>query len=112
VKVIYLQNLVAKLEHDGLFALQALRRVRIDYIECDMTAFFTQWNKSGNVLRGIQNMLINGFTFCGRDVFVELKQVDTRSQLDLGLGHGASGCPMRHMNCTQRTQGRAHLLLG
>jgi hypothetical protein len=50
-KVIHLSNLVDQLELDGLFALQQLRSVRIDYIECEITAFFTKRNNPVNVLK-------------------------------------------------------------
>jgi hypothetical protein len=50
VKVIYLRSLVAKLELDGL----VLQSVRIEYIECEMTAFSTKWNNPINVLDAIQ----------------------------------------------------------
>jgi hypothetical protein len=74
-KVMCLQDVVQKYELNGLFACMRLRRVRIEYVHCEMTAFFTKAGSPADVLMGVQAFLINGFAGYGLDVFVELARV-------------------------------------
>lgn len=75
-KVIAAKDVIAKIEFNGLFACTALRRLRIEYIDCEMTAHFTKNGSVVELLREIQMFLINGFAALGRVVFVELVKVD------------------------------------
>lgn len=74
-KIMRLHDVVAKYELNALFACACLRRVRIEYIECEMTAFFTKVGNAVDLLHDIQAFLINGFAGHGLNVFVELARV-------------------------------------
>jgi hypothetical protein len=75
-KVMHVQDIVAKYELSALFACLSLRRVRVEYIDCDMTAFFTKIGRAEDVLRDIQAFIVNGFHGQGMNVFVDLVRVD------------------------------------
>jgi hypothetical protein len=75
-KVMHLQDIIAKYELSALFSCRALRHVRIEYIDCGMTRFFTKVGNAGVVLRDIQTFISNGFFGVGLNVLVELVRVD------------------------------------
>jgi hypothetical protein len=75
-KVMHLQDIVAKYELSAIFACRNIRRVRIEYIDCEMTRHFTRVGNTGVVLRDIQAFIVNGFFGLGLNVLVELVRVD------------------------------------
>jgi hypothetical protein len=75
-KVKSLQDVVAQYDFGSLFLCANLQRIRIEYIDCEMTAFFTRVGRPVDVLRDIQIFLITGFADRGVEVFVELVKVD------------------------------------
>jgi hypothetical protein len=75
-KVKSLQDVVAQYDFGSLFFCANLQRIRIEYINCEMTAFFTRVGRPVDVLRDIQIFLIAGFADRGVEVFVELVKVD------------------------------------
>jgi hypothetical protein len=74
-KVMRLPDLVQKYEINGLFACQRVKYIRIEYIDCEMTAFFTKVGSVVGVLREVQTYLVNGFVQHGLNVLVELVRV-------------------------------------
>jgi hypothetical protein len=75
-KVMHLPNIIAKYDLSALFSCRALRRVRIEYIDCEMTRFFTRVGDASDVLRDVQTFMRNGFFGVGLNVLVELVRVD------------------------------------
>ncbi len=67
-----LADVVAKYELDGLFECRCLRRICIQYIECEMTRHFCRVGNPVNILQGLQTRLIQGFARQGQQVMVEL----------------------------------------
>lgn len=74
-KVIRLMDVLDRYEMNGVFACRSLRRVRLEFVESDMVAFFTKDGNPIDVLKALQMHLINGFASNGMKVFVELVRV-------------------------------------
>jgi hypothetical protein len=70
-----LRDVVAQYDLGKLLTFDRLQRIRIEYIDCEMTAYFTRGGQPVDVLRELQTFLITGFAQLGREVFVELVEV-------------------------------------
>ncbi|KAF1915920.1 hypothetical protein BDU57DRAFT_547735 [Ampelomyces quisqualis] len=70
-----LEEVVRRYELHGLFGCRGLRRVCIEYIDCQRTASFTGISHPVNLIRQIHTFLINGFALNGIHVVVELVRV-------------------------------------
>jgi hypothetical protein len=74
-RVMRLEDVVGKYELHGLLGCASLRRVRLEYIDCDMTRFFTKVGDPADVLRDVVAWLLEAFGGMGREVVVELVRV-------------------------------------
>jgi hypothetical protein len=70
-----LRDVVVQYDLAKLLTFDKLRRIRIEYINCEMTAYFTRVGRPVDVLREIQNFLITRFAHRSQEVFVELVEV-------------------------------------
>ena len=68
-------DVVAKYELDALLQCRALQRLRIEYVECNMTRHFCRIGNPVNVLQGIRARLVDGFARQGQNVVVDLSAV-------------------------------------
>lgn len=66
------KDVVYKYELGALLECHSLRQVRIEYLECEMTAHFTKTGNIKNVLQTIQNWMGEGFDRQGQTVDVVL----------------------------------------
>ncbi|KAH8712253.1 hypothetical protein GQ44DRAFT_776122 [Phaeosphaeriaceae sp. PMI808] len=71
-KVMPLDEVVEKYELDALFACPRLDLVRIEFIECERTTFFTKVGNPMELLREVQSYVAQGFSRMGTNVLVEL----------------------------------------
>lgn len=74
--VLTLREVVHRYEFNALFAYASLRRLRLEYIESAMTAYFCRVGNPVDVLRQIETYLKKGFAQKGLEVMVELVQID------------------------------------
>lgn len=74
-KVMSLDDVVGKYELGGIFACLQLRRVRVEFIDCPRTRYFTRVGDPVGLLREIQMFLVTGCAQAGLNVVVELEQV-------------------------------------
>jgi hypothetical protein len=70
-----LRDVVAQYDLGKLLTFDRLQRIRIEYIDCEMTAYFTRAGQPVDVLRELQTFLVTGFAQRGMEVFVELVEV-------------------------------------
>lgn len=75
-RVMALQDVVAKYELATLLDCRSLTVIRIEYIDCEMTAHFTRVGSPSNVLRALQMWLIRQFAQMGRNIHVELTRAN------------------------------------
>jgi hypothetical protein len=75
-KVKRIQDVVVEYDLGYLFVCTSLQRVRLEYIQCAMTEFFTKVGRPADLLREVQAFLVNGFAGHGLNVFVELVRID------------------------------------
>jgi hypothetical protein len=75
-KAMRVQDVVYKYDLTGLFLCDKLQRIRIEYIECAMTAFFIKTGRPVDVLRDVQMYLTDGFVQHGKNVLVELVKLN------------------------------------
>ncbi|KAH7091602.1 hypothetical protein FB567DRAFT_617272 [Paraphoma chrysanthemicola] len=73
--VMSLEDVAKKYELHGLLGCGSLRHVRIEYIDCDMTRFFTKVGDPVDVLRDVVGWLLEAFGRRGREVVVELVRI-------------------------------------
>ncbi|KAF2622853.1 hypothetical protein BU25DRAFT_351439 [Macroventuria anomochaeta] len=77
--VLSLREVVHRYELDALFACAGLRRLRLEYIESAMTAYFCRVGNPVDVLQDVKTYLEQGFTQRGLQVIVELVRVDEKA---------------------------------
>jgi hypothetical protein len=73
--VFSLRETVHLYEFDALFFCYGLRRLRVEYIESAMTAYFCRVGNPAEVLRDVKTYLGQGFVQRGMQVAVELVRV-------------------------------------
>lgn len=74
--VLSLREAVHQYEFDALFACGDLRRLRMEYIESAMTAYFCRDGNPVDVLRDLKTYLEQGFAQRNIQIAVELVQVE------------------------------------
>ncbi|KAH3962336.1 hypothetical protein HBI38_181930 [Parastagonospora nodorum] len=74
-KVMRLDDVVDKYGLGGIFACPQLRRIRVEFIDCPRTRYFTRVGDAVLLLREIQMWLVTGCAQEGLNVLVELEQV-------------------------------------
>jgi hypothetical protein len=72
-RLLPLDQLVQKYEFNGLFRNVSL--LRISWIDCERTAFFTRSGRASDVMNLLQTYLVDGFRRQGRNVVVEVAKV-------------------------------------
>ena len=77
--VLSLRETIYLYELDALFACDSLSRLRVEYIESAMTAYFCRVGNPVDVLRDVKVYLEQGFTLRGLQVIVELLRVDEQA---------------------------------
>lgn len=70
---------VQSYELDALFACDSLRRLRIEYVESEMTAYFCKVGDPMDVLRDLKTYLEQGFVRQAMQVVVELVQISEKA---------------------------------
>ncbi|KAF9701992.1 hypothetical protein EKO04_000997 [Ascochyta lentis] len=74
--ILSLREVVHRYDLDALFACTSLRRLRLEYIESAMTAYFCRVGNPVDVLQAIKMYLAQGFAQRGLEVAVDLARVD------------------------------------
>ncbi|KAF2030894.1 hypothetical protein EK21DRAFT_111561 [Setomelanomma holmii] len=74
-KVMALADVVAKYELNGFFACKGLRRVKVEWVDCEMTLFFTKVGRASDLLSDLLAYLISGFAAHSMSVFVEMERL-------------------------------------
>ncbi|KAF2822844.1 hypothetical protein CC86DRAFT_409623 [Ophiobolus disseminans] len=74
-KVLPLDIIVAKYGFADVFKCRALRRLRLEYIECERARFHTKNGSAAEVMGQLQVYFVNGFAAVQMNVFVELVKV-------------------------------------
>jgi hypothetical protein len=74
-KVLDFPTIVSSYELNGLFACRCLRHLRIEYIDCEWTAYHCTVGNPVQTLRDLQTHLIHGFASHNMTVHVALIKV-------------------------------------